>query len=221
MAKEIIRLICYISADIERHPKIKEKLNVVFLENYNVSLAEALVPSAEISEQISLAGKEASGTGCMKLMMNGALTIGTLDGANVEMQAAAGADNMYIFGLTAAEVEALWMRGYRSTEFYANNIGLSRIVNQLNIGFAGESFANLASYLLSGEHGVADPYLCLADYESYRITHSAMIRDYADKQKWNRMSLLNIAASGEFAADRSIEEYAQRIWNLQKMPKRN
>ncbi len=221
MAKEIIRLICYISADIERHPRIKEKLNVVFLENYNVSMAEALVPSAEISEQISLAGKEASGTGCMKLMMNGALTIGTLDGANVEMQAAAGADNMYIFGLTAAEVEALWLRGYRSTEFYANNIGLARIVNQLNIGFAGESFANLASYLLSGEHGIADPYLCLADYESYRTTHAQMIRDYADKHKWNRMSLLNIAASGEFAADRSIEEYAQRIWNLQKMPKRS
>ena len=221
MAKEIIRLICYISADIERHPRIKEKLNVVFLENYNVSMAEALVPSAEISEQISLAGKEASGTGCMKLMMNGALTIGTLDGANVEMQAAAGADNMYIFGLTAAEVEALWLRGYRSTEFYANNIGLSRIVNQLNIGFAGESFANLASYLLSGERGIADPYLCLADYESYRTTHAQMIRDYANKQKWNRMSLLNIAASGEFAADRSIEEYAQRIWNLQKMPKRS
>ena len=221
MAKEIIRLICYISADIERHPRIKEKLNVVFLENYNVSMAEALVPSAEISEQISLAGKEASGTGCMKLMMNGALTIGTLDGANVEMQAAAGAENMYIFGLTAAEVEAIWLRGYRSTEFYANNIGLSRIVNQLNIGFAGESFANLASYLLSGEHGIADPYLCLADYESYRTTHAQMIRDYADKRKWNRMSLFNIAASGEFAADRSIEEYAQRIWNLQKMPKRS
>ncbi len=221
MAKEIIRLICYISKDIERNPKIKEKLNVVFLENYNVSMAEALVPSAEISEQISLAGKEASGTGCMKLMMNGALTIGTLDGANVEMQAAAGADNMYIFGLTAAEVESIWLRGYRSTEFYANNIGLSRIVNQLNIGFAGESFANLASYLLSGEHGIADPYMCLADYESYRTTHAQMIRDYADKQKWNRMSLLNIAASGHFAADRSIEEYAQRIWNLQKMPKRS
>jgi len=221
MAKEIIRLICYISKDIERNPKIKEKLNVVFLENYNVSMAEALVPSAEISEQISLAGKEASGTGCMKLMMNGALTIGTLDGANVEMQAAAGADNMYIFGLTASEVETLWLRGYRSTEFYANNVGLSRIVNQLNIGFAGESFANLASYLLSGEHGIADPYMCLADYESYRTTHAQMIRDYADKQKWNRMSLLNIAASGHFAADRSIEEYAQRIWNLQKMPKRS
>jgi starch phosphorylase len=153
----------------------------------------------------------------MKLMMNGALTIGTLDGANVEMQAATGPENMYIFGLTAAEVEQIWLRGYRSTEFYANNENLSRIVTQLNVGFAGESFANLASYLLSGERGIADPYLCLADFESYRRTHGDMIRDYADKQKWNRMSLLNVAASGHFAADRSIEEYAKNIWNLQKM----
>ena len=221
MAKEIIRLICYISHDIEKNPRIKEKLNVVFLENYNVSLAESLVPSAEISEQISLAGKEASGTGCMKLMMNGALTIGTLDGANVEMQAAAGKENMYIFGLTAGEVEQIWLRGYHSGEFYANNAQLARIVNQLTIGFDGESFANLSAYLLSGSHGVADPFLCLADFESYRRTHAQMIADYADKQKWNRMSLLNIAASGEFAADRSIEEYAQRIWGLQKLTDRS
>ncbi|MBQ8718291.1 MAG: glycogen/starch/alpha-glucan family phosphorylase, partial [Clostridia bacterium] len=217
MAKQIIKLLCYISRDIEQHPRIKEKLNVVFLEDYNVSLAEALIPSAEISEQISLAGKEASGTGCMKLMMNGALTIGTLDGANVEMQAAAGADNMFIFGLTAQEVDNLWLRGYRSAEFYANNQLLSRIVNQLNVGFAGESFADIASYLLSGERGIADPFMCLADFESYRMTHQNMIDAYADKPHWNRMSLLNIAASGHFAADRSIEEYAQRIWNLKKI----
>ena len=217
MAKQIIKLLCYISRDIEQHPRIKEKLNVVFLEDYNVSMAEALVPSAEISEQISLAGKEASGTGCMKLMMNGALTIGTLDGANVEMQAAAGADNMFIFGLTAQEVDNLWLRGYRSAEFYANNMLLNRIVNQLNVGFAGESFADIASYLLSGERGIADPFMCLADFESYRMTHQSMIDAYADKPHWNRMSLLNIAASGHFAADRSIEEYAQRIWNLKKI----
>ena len=115
-------------------------------------------------------------------------------------------------GFPAAKVDYMQCFGIQITY---------RIVNQLNIGFAGESFANLASYLLSGEHGIADPYLCLADYESYRTTHAQMIRDYADKQKWNRMSLLNIAASGHFAADRSIEEYAQRIWNLQKMPKRS
>ncbi len=216
MAKRIIKLLCMISKDIEANPRIREKLSVVFLENYCVSLAEALIPSAEISEQISLAGKEASGTGCMKLMINGALTIGTLDGANVEMQAATGKENMFIFGLTAQEVEQLWLAGYRSANYYTANEKLARIVNFLSVGFAGESFADIAQYLLNG-HGVADPYMCLADFESYRTTHEAMIKAYADKEKWNRMSLYNIAAAGYFAADRSIEEYAQRIWNLKKI----
>ena len=217
MAKRIIKLLCMISKDIEQHPAIKEKLNLVFLENYCVSMAEALVPSAEISEQISLAGKEASGTGCMKLMINGALTIGTLDGANVEMQEAAGEENMFIFGLKADEVEQLWLNGYSAANYYISNEKLIRIINQLSIGFAGESFADIASYLLNNGHGVADPYMCMADFESYQLTHEAMIRAYRDKAKWNRMSLLNIAAAGKFAADRSIEEYAQRIWKLKKV----
>ena len=213
MAKRIIQLICMISKDIERNPKIREKLNVVFLENYDVSTAEILIPSADISEQISLAGKEASGTGCMKLMINGAITIGTLDGANVEMLDAVGKDNMYIFGLKADEVERLWLQGYRSAEFYANNERLKRIVNLLTVGFAGESFADIATYLLSG-HGVADPYMCLADFESYRLAHEEMIDAYSDREKWTRMSLLNTAAAGFFAADRSINEYAEKFWDL-------
>ncbi len=213
MAKRIIQLLCMLSREINQHPAIREKLNVVFLENYDVSTAEALIPSADISEQISLAGKEASGTGCMKLMMNGALTIGTLDGANVEMLQAVGDDNMFIFGLTSAEVDELWLRGYRSTEYYANNTRLARIVNALSVGFGGESFADLATYLLNG-NGVADPYMCLADFESYRLTHEKAVKAYADRQSWTRMSLLNTAASGHFAADRSIREYADRFWNL-------
>ena len=216
MAKQIIKLLCYISRDIDQNPKLREKLQVVFLEDYNVSMAEALIPAAEISEQISLAGKEASGTGCMKLMMNGALTIGTLDGANVEMLAAAGQDNMFIFGLNSAEVDELWTRGYHAASYYSNNERLKRIVNHLHVGFAGESFSDIAMYLLSG-YGVADPYMCLADFESYRQTHEDMIRAYADKQRWNRMSLINIASSGHFAADRSVEEYASRIWGLKKV----
>ncbi len=216
MAKRIIKLLCMISKDINQNPRIREKLNVVFLEDYNVSLAEALIPSAEISEQISLAGKEASGTGCMKLMINGALTIGTLDGANVEMQEAAGKENMFIFGLTAQEVEQLWLSGYRSSVYYTSNDRLARIVNFLSVGFEGESFADIASYLLNG-HGIADPYMCMADFESYRATHERMIEAYQDKAHWNKMSLLNIAAAGHFAADRSIEEYAQRIWKLRKV----
>ena len=216
MAKNIIKLICCLGKEIENDPVVREKLAVVFLENYNVSMAEALVPAAELSEQISLAGKEASGTGCMKLMINGAMTIGTLDGANVEMLDAVGEDNMYIFGLTSSEVDDLWLRGYSSSEFYANNEKLRKIINALNIGFAGESFADIASYLLTGQ-GVADPYMCLADFESYRTTHARAINDYQDKDKWNRMSLLNIAACGYFAADRSIKEYAENIWNIKRL----
>ncbi len=213
MAKRIIQLICALSKDIDSHPEIKEKIDVVFLENYDVTTAEILIPSAEVSEQISLAGKEASGTGCMKLMINGALTIGTLDGANIEMLQAAGEENMFIFGMTAKEVEDLWTRGYHSTEFYANNERLKKIINQLYIGFAGESFADIATYLLAG-YGVADPFMCLADFESYRLTHDRLISAYEDRKNWSRMSLLNTAASGYFAADRCIDEYAEKFWGI-------
>jgi len=213
MAKRIIKLICCLGEEIEKDPVIREKLRVVFLEDYNVSLAEKLIPSAEISEQISLAGKEASGTGCMKLMINGAMTIGTLDGANVEMLGAVGEENISIFGLNAKEVEALWLSGYRSVLFYADNAILRRVVDSLNIGFNGESFSDISSYLLAG-YGVADPYMCLADFESYRLAHLSLTDKYADKDLWNRMSLKNIAGAGHFAADRSIREYADRIWKL-------
>ena len=213
MAKSIIKLIYFIGKEIESDKAIAEKLAVLFVEDYNVSVAESLIPAAEISEQISMAGKEASGTGCMKLMINGAMTIGTLDGANVEMLDAVGEDNMYIFGLNSAEVDDMWLRGYNASEFYANNERLRRIINQLNLGFAGETFGDIANYLIAG-YGVSDPYMCLADFESYRTTHQRAVEDYADKTKWNRMSLLNIAAAGYFTADRSISEYAQNIWGI-------
>ncbi|MBE6549363.1 MAG: glycogen/starch/alpha-glucan phosphorylase [Ruminococcaceae bacterium] len=216
MAKNIIKLIYFLGKEIENDPVVREKLSVNFLEDYNVSMAESLIPAAEISEQISLAGKEASGTGCMKLMINGAMTLGTLDGANIEMLNAVGKENMYIFGLTSAEVDDIWFRGYNSAEFYANNERIRRIVSALNTGFAGESFSDIANYLISGP-GIPDPYMCLADFDSYHMTRERAIRDYADKEKWNRMSLMNIAAAGYFAADRSIDEYAQNIWNLKKM----
>ncbi len=216
MAKRIIQLICLISKDIDANPSIREKLNVVFLENYDVSTAEILVPSADISEQISLAGKEASGTGCMKLMINGAVTIGTLDGANVEMLEAVGKDNMFIFGLTSEEVEELWLRGYRSAEYYANNERLRRIVNYLSVGFAGESFSDIATYLLNG-YGVADPYMCLADFESYRLTREKMLSEYKNRENWTRMSLLNISAAGYFAADRCMHEYAEKFWDIKPL----
>ena len=217
MAKRIIQLICMLAKDIEKHPAIAEKLRVVFLEDYNVTMAESIIPAAEISEQISLAGKEASGTGCMKFMINGALTIGTLDGANVEMLAKAGSDNMFIFGLNATEVDELWQRGYNSASYYAKNDKLMKVIAMLNAGFAGESFSDISAYLLAGS-GIADPYMCLADFESYFLTHKRMVDTYkTNKAEWNRMSLMNIAGAGFFAADRSIEEYAQRIWGLEKI----
>ena len=190
---------------------------VVFLENYCVSLAESLMPAADISEQISLAGKEASGTGNMKFMINGALTVGTLDGANVEMLEQAGRDNMYIFGLNANEVSELWSKGYNPVSYYHNNERLKKVVDCFNRGFSGQSFSNIYDYLLIGQRGTADPYMCLADFDSYMLCKDRVIRDYNDREKWNRMSLMNIAGAGKFSADRSIEEYAKRIWKLSKV----
>ena len=217
MAKQIIKLICAVAAEIDKHPKIAEKLKVVFLENYCVSMAEALVPAADISEQISTAGKEASGTGNMKLMINGAVTIGTLDGANVEMLEECGAENMFIFGLTANEVNDLWTRGYNAAEYYHHNDRIMRAVDALVGTFNGERFDNIYDYLVSGKRGVADPFMCLADFDSYMMTHDKMLDAYADKHAWNRMALMNTASAGKFAADRSIEEYAKNIWHLRKI----
>ncbi len=213
MAKKIIQLIWSISAEIEKNPKIKEKLRVIFMEDYNVSMAEILIPSAEISEQISLAGKEASGTGNMKFMINGALTCGTLDGANVEMHDILGDDDIYIFGLKAHEVEELWKRGYHASDYYRTNARIHNAVDRLSIGFNGTSFADILHYLVIG-YGVADPYMCLADFESYFATHEAMLKDYTDREKWNKKALNNIAKAGFFAADRSIRDYADNIWGI-------
>ncbi len=217
MAKKIIKLICFLAEDIRKNPKIAEKLNVVYLEDYNVTMSEYLMPASEISEQISLAGKEASGTGNMKFMINGALTVGTLDGANVEMSEKVGMDNIFIFGLKADEVSEIWRYGYCASVYYNNDPMLRRVVEALIVGFNGESFADIANYLLTGTP-VADPYMCMADYQSYLATQQAVSNLYAtDKRAWNQKSLRNIAAAGYFAADRSIKEYAENIWNLKPL----
>ena len=213
-AKDIIRLICYIGAEIEKNPVIREKLRVIFLENYNVTLAENLMPAAEISEQISLAGKEASGTGNMKFMINGAVTIGTLDGANVEMAERLGQDNILIFGHTAPEVEELWHKGYASSYYYNRNEALKRAVDYLQVGFNGRRFGDIADYLLYS-HGVSDPFMCLADFDFYTEARRKMFEAYGDRTRWNRMALMNIASAGFFAADRSVKEYADNIWHVQ------
>ena len=216
-AKDIIRLACKVSAEIEKHPKIREKIKVVFLEDYNVSLAEKIFPASDISEQISLAGKEASGTSCMKFMINGALTLGTLDGANIEIKNAVGDDNIYIFGLTANEVEDLWARGYNSFSYYQNNRLLRESVNMLADLWDGVSFAEMENYFLSGKNQVADPYMCLADYDAYMRADARMLDDYSQKDKWYRKAIINISHAGYFSADRSIDDYAKNIWRADRV----
>ena len=216
-AKQIIKLICYLAEDIKKHPKIHEKLNVVYLENYNVTMAEKLMPASDVSEQISLAGKEASGTGNMKFMINGAITIGTMDGANVEMSETVGEDNIFIFGLRADEVEEVWNKGYNASQYYNQNDRLRKVIEMLIKGFNGESFSDMANYLLTGSP-VADPYMCMADFESYYTAQKQLKALYTeDKQRWSKISLNNIAGAGIFSADRSIKEYADHIWNLKSL----
>ena len=217
MAKKIIKLICFLAEDIRKNPKIAEKLSVVYMEDYNVTMSEYLMPASEISEQISLAGKEASGTGNMKFMINGALTIGTLDGANVEMHEHVGSENIYIFGLTADEVSEIWRNGYSASVYYNNDIMMRKVIEALIVGFNGESFADIANYLLTGSP-IADPYMCMADFQSYVATQNEMSNLYAtDKRTWNQKSLRNIAAAGFFSADRSIRDYANNIWGLKSL----
>ena len=216
VAKRIIQLINSLAKQINNDPICKDKLQVVFLENYRVSLAEKLMPASEISEQISTAGKEASGTGNMKFMMNGALTIGTLDGANVEMHQQLGDENIFLFGLTTPQVNQLKRDGYRPMDYYLGNQQLKRVLDQISTGFGdGISYEDLTNRLLFGAGGsAADEYLLLADFESYCQAHVRSVQTYANREQWNKMSLVNIARSGIFAADRSISDYARDIWNV-------
>lgn len=214
MAKKIIKLIWFLAKELENNPLTRDRLKVVFMEEYNVSLAEVLIPSADISEQISLAGKEASGTGCMKLMMNGAITMGTLDGANVEIAEAVGKDNIYIFGLNTAEVDGVWRNGYVSRDYYHASPVLKKVIDRLYSPIGGEDFSHIADYLISPGYGVADPFMCLADFESYLHSYRTATHDYKNKDKWARMSLMNTATSGVFASDNSIRHYAEEIWHV-------
>ncbi len=213
MAKRVIDLIWSLSKEIEKHPTISKKIKIFFVENYSVSLAEMIMPASEISQQISLAGKEASGTGNMKLMINGALTLGTMDGANVEIHDEVGPDNIFIFGMSDKEVDLLWKQGYNPNNYYLGNEYLKDIVDSLAVGFNGSSFKDIHDYLLTGR-GIPDPYMCLADFGDYCRVHEIADRAYADKMLWNKMSLINIGSAGVFAADRSVKEYADNIWGL-------
>ena len=216
VAKRIIHLINSLADQINNDPVCKDKLQVFFLENYRVSMAEVLMPASEVSQQISTAGKEASGTGNMKFMMNGALTIGTLDGANVEMHQVLGDENMFLFGLKTEEVKEMRDIGYNPFNLYARDPNLHRVLDHISNGFRdGVRYDDLVQQLLLGVNGSpADQYMLLADFASYCAAERKMTETYADRQKWNQMSLCNIARSGIFAADRSIADYAERIWHV-------
>ena len=214
MAKQVIRLICGIANTINADPVAREKIKVVFVEDYKVSLAEIIIPAAEISEQISIAGKEASGTGNMKLMINGAVTLGTLDGANVEIHEQVGDENMFLFGLHADEVEALWREGYDPLAYVRRNPELADILRMLRTGMFGGSYDDIYNSLLTRAYGTADAYMTLADFEDYARTQDRVSETYRDKYKFGNMSLVNIAKAGIFSSDRAVMEYAKNIWYM-------
>lgn len=208
LAKKIISFICALADVINNDPDVKGRMKIVFVEDYNVTMAERLMPAADISEQISLAGTEASGTGNMKLMINGAVTLGTMDGANVEIYEAVGKDNILIFGMNDAEVQNLRHAGYNPADFYRNNAEIRRVVDFINRGIGGKMFPEIGQSITNH-----DPYMVLADFEDYRRTQGRAVELYADAQRWTQMSLWNISGAGRFSADRAVNEYAKNIWN--------
>ena len=207
MAKQMIRMICKLGKLVDEDPAVRGKLRIVYLEDYCVSLSERLMPASEVSEQISLAGTEASGTGNMKFMLNGAITLGTLDGANVEIADAAGHENEIIFGMLTPEVNALKGMGYHPNAFINGDNTAMAVLDFLEKGWNGENFNEVTSNLRN-----SDPYMVMADFKDYRRAQHDLQELYRDKQKWNHMSLKNISNAGIFSADRSIMDYARDIW---------
>ena len=207
MAKQMIRMICKLGKLVDEDPAVRGKLRIVYLEDYCVSLSERLMPASEVSEQISLAGTEASGTGNMKFMLNGAITLGTLDGANVEIADAAGHENEIIFGMLTPEVNALKGMGYHPNAFINGDNTAMAVLDFLEKGWNGENFSEVTSNLRN-----SDPYMVMADFKDYRRAQHYLQELYRDKQKWNHMSLKNISNAGIFSADRSIMDYARDIW---------
>jgi starch phosphorylase len=217
LAKLMIKLITSVGDVINRDPDVRDRLKVVFLPNFNVKNGQRVYPAADLSEQISTAGKEASGTGNMKFSMNGALTIGTLDGANIEIRDEVGAENFFLFGLSAPEVYALKAQGYRPLDYYNANQGLKDVIDLIRTGFFSRGDTELFRPLIDGLL-YQDPYLLLADFQSYIDCQSKVSEAYRDTDRWTRMSILNTARSGKFSSDRTIREYCSDIWRAKSVP---
>jgi starch phosphorylase len=217
MAKLIIRLINAVGETLERDPEAREALRVVFLPNYNVSSGQRVYPAADLSEQISTAGKEASGTGNMKFSLNGALTIGTLDGANIEIREEVGADNFFLFGLTAQEVAAVKSKGYRPMDYHVADPLLREVIELIGSGFFSRGDATLFRPLVDNLL-LSDPYLVLADFRPYTECQGQVSEAYGDPERWTRMSILNTARCGKFSSDRTIREYCRDIWHVEPVP---
>jgi starch phosphorylase len=211
MAKLMIKLITSVAETVNHDPQIKDRLKVVFLPNFNVKNAHRVYPAADLSEQISTAGMEASGTGNMKFAMNGALTIGTLDGANIEIRDEVGPENFFLFGLTAAEVNEVKSRGYRPRNYYEADHELKECLDLIHSGYFSPGNPGLFQPLVNAllDH---DPFLLLADYRSYLDCQERAGLAYQDREDWTRRSILNVARIGYFSSDRSIREYCERIW---------
>jgi starch phosphorylase len=214
MAKLIIKLANAVAEIVNNDAEITGKLKVVFVENYSVSIAEKLIPSADLSEQISTAGMEASGTGNMKFALNGALTIGTLDGANVEMKEEVGDENIFIFGLTAEEVTRLRYSGYNPREYFHRNIELRKVIEMIESGFFSPEQPDLFSPIVKSLLDYGDQYMLLADFDSYIKKQEEVSRAYCDQETWITMAILNVARMGKFSSDRTIKEYADGIWGI-------
>jgi starch phosphorylase len=214
MAKLIINLINNVADVVNNDPAVGRLLRVVFLPNYNVSNAEKTIPACDLSEQISLAGTEASGTGNMKFALNGALTIGTLDGANIEMCEEVGEENIFIFGLTADDAAEVRAQGYSPWHYYNTNEELRKALDMIASGFFSPDDQHRFRPIFDGLTGGGDQFLLLADYEAYIRTQELVDALYLDQEEWSRRAILNVAGMGKFSSDRSIMEYAEKIWNV-------
>jgi glycogen phosphorylase len=215
MAKLIIKLINSVAAVVNNDPEIGTRLRIVFLANYGVTLAERIIPAADLSEQISTAGTEASGTGNMKFALNGALTIGTLDGANIEIMEQVGRENIFIFGLDADEVNNLKARGYNPRDYYHRNQEMKQAIDMIGSGVFSPGAPELFKPIVESLLNQGDTYLVLADFAAYAACHEEVAKLYLDQDEWTRRTVLNVAAMGKFSSDRTIAEYASEIWGVQ------